>query len=163
MIVNCAVLSLLLFPITPVIWTSISSQIFEISAKRPFLLGQQRNIRLKGTGLFLRIPFNFDKPLPLFVGHRPDVAAVGSVYGNTAALCDKTYDFISRYRVAAFGKTNQQIVDAFDGNPPGFAALMLCTCGLRLKILDFIFFLLVLLLFLVKPQKEVETAIIVPP
>ena len=34
--------------------------------------------------------------------------------GNSTAACDEAYDLVARYRAAAFGKTDRQIMDSLD-------------------------------------------------
>ena len=42
---------------------------------------------------------------------RDSIYAVGPVDGNSTAARDEAYDLVARYRAAAFGKTDRQIMD----------------------------------------------------
>ncbi|MNJ42089.1 hypothetical protein D3C77_370400 [compost metagenome] len=96
-------------------------------------------------------PFHFDDACCFFpVVRSRNVRTIASVNGNSAAPGNIADDIVSRHRIAASGKSNKQIIDAFNDDPvrwPGSSHL-----GWSLNFLDFRGQLDLLCLFLLFAQ-----------
>ena len=110
-----------------------------------------------GVGLsYLQVlPLYVDKTGLFLFRQGGDVGTVLPVDRNASALGDKAYDLVSRYRVAASGHADHQVVSAFDDDARVFALMSLQLILLLEEfLLSFFFPLLLQLLFLVEIAEQ---------